>query len=92
MRTFTLIWCGQLASTMGSYMTFFALTLWTWEQTESATALTLITFCLQLPQIITTLFAGLVVDRFNRKHLMLLGDALNAVATASVGLLFLTQQ
>ncbi|MGD1939159.1 MAG: MFS transporter [Cyanophyceae cyanobacterium] len=92
MRIFTLIWCGQLASSMGSYMTFFALTLWTWEQTESATALALITFCLQLSQIPTTLFAGLVVDRFNRKHLMLFGDAINAVATCVVGFLHLTQQ
>ncbi|NEQ34686.1 MAG: MFS transporter, partial [Leptolyngbya sp. SIO4C5] len=80
MRTFILIWCGQLVSTIGSYMTFFSLTLWAWEQTGSATALALIGFFFQLPQIPTTLFAGLIVDRYNRKRLMLLGDAIAAIA------------
>ena len=81
MRIFTLIWCGQLVSSIGSYMTFFALPLWTWEQTGSATALALITLCLKLLQIPTALFAGMVVDRFNRKHLMLTGDGISAGIT-----------
>ena len=46
MRTFTLIWFGQLVSTIGSYMTEFALTLWAWEVTGSATALALVGFFL----------------------------------------------
>ena len=70
MRTFARIWCGQLVSTLGSYMTFFALTLWAWDQTGSATTLALVGFFSKLPKIPTTLFAGLIVDRFNRKHLM----------------------
>lgn len=91
MRTFTLIWFGQLISTLGSYMTFFALTLWAWEATGSATALVLMGFFVQLPKLPTTLFAGLIVDRFNRKHLMLLGDAFTALATAAIGVLYLTK-
>ncbi|MEM1256851.1 MAG: MFS transporter, partial [Cyanobacteria bacterium P01_H01_bin.21] len=49
MRTFTLIWFGQLVSTLGTYMTFFALTLWAWDQTGSATALALVGFFSKLP-------------------------------------------
>ncbi|MBW4653059.1 MAG: hypothetical protein KME20_08525 [Kaiparowitsia implicata GSE-PSE-MK54-09C] len=44
MRTFTLVWFGQLVSTIGSYMTDFARTLWAWEMTGSATALALVGF------------------------------------------------
>ena len=92
MRTFTLIWFGQLVSTLGTYMTLFALTLWVWDKTGSATALVLVGFFSRLPMIITTSFAGLIVDRFNRKHLMLLGDAVSALATIFIGALYLTQQ
>ncbi|MBE9112565.1 MFS transporter [Nodosilinea sp. LEGE 07298] len=90
MRTFTLIWCGQLVLTIGSYMTEFALTLWAWEMTGSATALALVGFFSQLPRIPITLVAGLIVDRFNRKHLMMLGDAVAALSTVGIGLLYST--
>ena len=92
MRTFTLIWFGQLVSTLGTYMTFFALTLWAWDQTGSATALALVGFFSKLPKIPTTLFAGLIVDRFNRKYLMLLGDVISVLGTIAIGVLYLTQQ
>ena len=89
MRTFTIIWFGQLVSTIGSYMTGFALTLWAWEVTGSATALALVGFFSQLSRIPITIFAGLIVDRFNRKHLMILGDAIAALSTIAIGLLYL---
>ena len=89
MRTFTLIWFGQLVSTIGSYMTEFALTLWAWEVTGSATALALVGFFSQLPRIPITLVAGFIVDRFNRRHLMMLGDSMAALSTIGIGILFL---
>jgi MFS family permease len=91
MRTFIIIWSGQLASTIGSYMTEFALTLWAWEVTGSATALALVGFFSQLPRIPITLVAGLIVDHFNRKQLMMLGDTVAALSTVGIGLLFLTE-
>ncbi|MEM1242721.1 MAG: MFS transporter, partial [Cyanobacteria bacterium P01_H01_bin.26] len=48
MRTFIILWLGQIASSVGSHMTYFALTLWVWQQTESATAVALILFFYQL--------------------------------------------
>jgi len=90
MRTFTIIWFGQLVSTIGSYMTEFALTLWAWEVTGSATALALVGFFSQLSRIPITVFAGLIVDQFNRKQLMILGDAIAALSTVAIGLLYLT--
>lgn len=90
MRTFTIIWFGQLVSTIGSYMTDFVLTIWAWETTESATALALIGFFSQAPRIPITLFAGLIVDHFNRKQLMMVGDTVAVIATVGIGLLYFT--
>jgi len=92
MRTFLLIWLAQLVSTIGSYMTFFALTLWAWDATDSATALALVGFFSRLPSIPITLIAGLIVDQFIRKRLMLLGDAIAALSTLALGWLYLTDQ
>lgn len=71
-------------------MTRFALTLWVWELTGSATVLALVVFFSQLPRIFVTIVAGLIVDRFNRKHLMMLGDSIAALSTISIGILYLT--
>ena len=90
MRTFLLLWFGQLVSTIGSYMTEFALILWAWELTGSATALALVGFFAQLPRIPITLFAGVVVDRYSRKQLMILGDSIAALSTVGIGGLYLT--
>lgn len=87
MHTFLLIWSGQLVSAVGSQMTLFALTLWIWEQTESATALALIGFFALLSGAIATPFLGEIVDRYPRKHLMLLSDTLIALAVSMVLLL-----
>lgn len=90
MRTFTIIWFGQLVSTIGTYMTEFALTLWAWEATESVTALALVGFFFQVPRIPITFLAGLVVDRCDRKQLMLLGDTVTVISTIGIGLFYLS--
>ncbi|MEM8675410.1 MAG: MFS transporter [Cyanobacteria bacterium P01_G01_bin.67] len=90
MRNFIILWLGQFISTLGSYMTIFAVTIWVWDQTDSATALSIISFSAQLPRIFITFLAGIIVDRFSRKRLMLLGDASAVLATITVGLLYVT--
>jgi MFS family permease len=92
MRKFSLLWAGQMVSTIGSYMTVFALMIWVWQQTGSATTLALITFFSQLPRIFVTPIAGIVVDRFNRKHLIILGDIIALLCTLAVGGLFWFEQ
>ena len=71
-------------------MSEFALTLWAWELTGSATALALVGFFSLLPRIFISLFAGLLVDRANRKHLMMLGDAIAALSTIAILILHLS--
>jgi MFS transporter, DHA3 family, macrolide efflux protein len=92
MRTFIIVWLGQLVSTFGSTMTWFGLKIWAWDLTEQATALTLVNFFSLLPSIVITPFAGVIVDRWNRKWLMMIGDAIAVLATLMILLLYLTQQ
>ena len=73
-------------------MTYFALTLWVWRHTESATAIALILFFYQLPQIAISLFSGILVDRAPRKHLLIFSDTAAACCTLTVGLLAVTQR
>ncbi|MEM6519273.1 MAG: MFS transporter [Cyanobacteria bacterium P01_C01_bin.70] len=88
MQRFIRIWLGQLVSTIGSYMTVFALIFWVWETTGSATSLALVTFFSQLPRIIVTPLAGIIVDRFPRKQLMILGDVVAMLCTMAIALLY----
>ena len=89
-RTFLIVWSTQVLSLLGSEMTDFAITLWAWNITGKATSLSLIIFFNQLPRLITTLFTGIIVDRCNRKLLMILGDAASGISTIIIFLLFLT--
>ncbi|MBE9178543.1 MFS transporter [Oculatella sp. LEGE 06141] len=88
MKTFILIWLGQMVSTIGSAMTVFAFILWVWERTESATTLSLFGFFSELPLIGVMLVAGVLVDQANRKRLMILGDAGALFSTIGVTVLY----
>ncbi|MEM6838974.1 MAG: MFS transporter [Cyanobacteria bacterium P01_C01_bin.120] len=88
MQRFIRIWVGQLVSTIGSYMTVFALIFWVWEITGSATSLALVAFFSQLPRIVVTPLAGIIVDRFPRKQLMILGDVVAMLCTIAIALLY----
>ena len=71
-------------------MAGFAVTLWFWELTGSATALVLTGF-FKLPTIVASLFAGVVVDRTSRKYLMMLGEAVTAVVALILLILYLSE-
>jgi MFS family permease len=90
MRNFFIIWFGQLVSTIGSSMTSFAIEIWAWEITGKATTLTLVGFFSLLPSIIITPISGVIVDRFNRKYLMMVGDTVAVLSTIFILLLHLT--
>ena len=90
MQTFLIIWLGQFASLLGSEMTNFAITIWAWEVTGQATPLSFILAVTQIPRLLVSPFAGIWVDRFNRKYLMLLGDTVAGLSTVVLLALFLT--
>jgi len=91
-RAFLLLWSGQTVSLLGSRMTSFATILWVWQLTGQATALSFIWFSVQVPQILISSFSGLIVDRWNRKYLMMLGDTIAGISTVVLLLLYATGQ
>lgn len=81
---FTLVWLGQIISVLATNMTAFALTIWVFEKTGSATALGLVQVFFITPLLIVTPFAGVMVDRHNRKTMMMVSDLAAGLATISI--------
>ena len=88
MRGFTIVWLGQFTSMLGSAMTNFALTIWAWEETGTATALALTGLAFVLPNILVYPVAGALVDRWNRKLVMMLSDLAAGIGTIAILLLY----
>lgn len=87
---FTLIWLGQVVSLLGTGMTRFALTLWAYELTGSATALAMMAFFSFGPLVILSPVAGALVDRWNRKLVLVLSDLAAGLATVALILLYVS--
>ena len=81
---FTLVWLGQIVSVLSTQMSVFALTIWVFEKTGSATALGLMQVFFITPLLIITPFAGVMVDRHNRKLMMMLSDLAAGLATVAI--------
>ena len=90
MVNFIIIWIGQFFSITGSFMTSFALSIWAWEKTGSAQALTWVGVCTYAPLIMITPFVGVLVDRWNRKLVMMLSDLGAVLSSVIVFILFVT--
>ncbi len=71
-------------------MTGFALTIWAWQITQQATALALVGFFTFAPALLVTPFAGALIDRWNRKFVMMLSDLAAVTSTVAVLLLYST--
>ncbi|MBR2055286.1 MAG: MFS transporter [Clostridia bacterium] len=78
LRPFLWLWASQSISAMGTAMTDYALVIWAYEQTQTATSLTLLTLCSFLPTILFRFLAGAAADKWNKKAIMLAADAFAA--------------
>ena len=90
MRTFFIVWIGQLISVIGSNLTGFGLAVWMYLETDSVTLLALIMLASTLPGIVLSPIAGALVDRWDRRKVMLTSDTCAGIATFAVALLFFT--
>lgn len=88
MRTFTLLWFGQLVSLLGTGVTWFALTVWAWQETGQATALALVGFFSFLPVVLVSPFAGVFIDRWPRKAILIGSDLAAGAATLTLFALY----
>jgi len=85
---FFTIWTGQAISLLGSQMVQFALIWWLTKTTESATVLTTATLVGILPTVILGPFVGALVDRWNRRKIIIFADSGIALATLVLAYLF----
>lgn len=79
---------AQTISLFGSSLVQYAIIWHITLSTSSGIMMTIATICGFLPQMLISLFAGLWIDRYDRKKMIMLSDALIAIATLILAILF----
>lgn len=87
---FLTVWAGQLVSAVGSGLATFALGVWVLEKTGSPFAFSVLAACTLLPSILLLPVAGALVDRWDRRRVMIMADFGAAACTIVSALLLLT--
>jgi DHA3 family macrolide efflux protein-like MFS transporter len=87
-RLFPVIWGGQALSLVGSRLVGFSVMWWLTVQTGKASTLAVANLMGALPTIVLAPFAGVWVDRWDRRRVMIAADAAVALATGLLALLF----
>jgi DHA3 family macrolide efflux protein-like MFS transporter len=82
------IWTGQAFSLVGSQLVQFALVWWLTKTTGSATVLAFATIMALLPQIVLGPVAGALVDRWDRRTVLIVADGGIALATMLLAALY----
>lgn len=77
-RDFLALWLGQVISQVGDSFTFLALLITVNRLTGSTASMGLMMISLTLPQLLFSFVAGVVVDRIDRKKIMIFSDLLRA--------------
>ncbi len=85
---FFTIWTGQAISLLGSQMVQFGLIWWLTKTTSSATVLTTATLVGMLPGVLLGPVVGALVDRWNRRKIMLFADGGIALVTLILAYIF----
>jgi len=86
-RNFSLMWTGQLISTMGSALTSLAASIYVYRLTGSALSVGLMLMATAAPSLLVGLFAGVFVDRYDRRKIMMTSDLLRAVLVVIIPIL-----
>ena len=87
-KRFFTIWSGQAISLLGSQLVQFALIWYLTVTTESATILAVASIVGMLPNVLIGPFIGPLIDRWDRRKVLLAADSIIAVATLVLAFLF----
>ena len=90
MAPFLVLFSGQAFSLFGSRLVQFALVWYLTDQTKSPTVLATASIAALLPQVFIGPFAGVLVDRWNRKTVMIVADTLVALSVLILAFIFTT--
>jgi CRP-like cAMP-binding protein len=83
-RSFAWMWSGQLVSTIGSALTSLAASIYVYRVTGSAASVGLMLMATAAPSLVVGLIAGVFVDRFDRRRIMIAADLIRAVLVFSI--------
>ena len=83
-RQFVRLWTAQLVSTIGDALTSLAAGIIVYERTQSALSVGLILMATAVPTLVFGLIAGVVVDRYDRKKIMIAADILRAMVVVTI--------
>ncbi|MCJ7625554.1 MAG: MFS transporter, partial [Anaerolineaceae bacterium] len=89
MRPFFIIWIGQAISILGSELVRFALIWWLTKETGSATVLATASIVGILPRLVLSPFSGALIDRLNRRRVMIIADSMIALTVAVLAVFFM---
>ena len=78
-RDFTALWIGQMISFTGDYFNYLAIPIMVNRLTGSAMMVGLSVMASALPALVLGPIAGVFVDRWDRRRVMLLSDVLRAL-------------
>ena len=81
---FTVVWLGQIISVLASSMSQFGLTIFMYQETQSVTAMGLMQVFYFVPFLLISPIAGVMVDRYNRKAMMMVSDLGAGLATVCI--------
>lgn len=85
---FFTIWAGQAFSLLGSQLVQFAIIWYLTVETNSATVLATVTMAAMLPNVFLSPFIGALVDRWNRRKIMIIANLWIATLTLIMAILF----
>lgn len=83
-KNFALLWLGQVVSMLGSGLTGFGLGVWAFERTNSVADFTLIFVFGALPGLFLGPLVGALIDRWDRRWVMILADLGAALGTVAL--------
>ena len=86
-RNFSLLWSGQFVETMGNSLTSIAASIYVFRETNSALSVGLMLMATAAPSLLVGLFAGVFVDRYDRRKIMISADMLRAILVALIPVL-----
>ncbi len=89
-KKFLIIWAGEFVSSIGSGLTAFALAVYVYQMTGTATSVALVILFSFLPSVLLSPIAGVLADRFDRRLMMIVGDGFSAFGLIFILIIMLT--
>src|SRR3954451_15341627 len=91
-RNYRLFFGGQSVSLVGTWITRVATSWLVYRLTGSELLLGIVGFCGQIPTLLLAPFAGVIVDRSNRRAILLWTQMFSLLQSAALALLTLTDR